>query len=900
MVKLFSFFLYLLGRHHLMRYVLLLFYCSLCSGDKVNAQELNRMVWDELPPIPSQLGDTYGEGLAGHFAGVHNDALLVAGGSYFNSKGRPWNGDKRNLSDAIHVLEYRSGGKYQWLDSVFRLPTARAYGASVSTPEGVICIGGADSSSYHDDVIQLSWSKADRVVSIRNLPDLPAPMAYMGAVLLDNAIYVAGGEASHAKGHATKAFYRLDLGEDGNSDWQWESLPPWDGPGRVMPVLAAQNNGRYPSLFLFSGRGGAVEGEELLYDAHVYDTRTNQWKQLQNIRLGDDSMRCLSGASSVAVGLNHVLVFSGADSEDHRQFRSAQNAYRNSVNAAERDSLRRELNEIVDNHDGFSGEVLAYHTLTDSWITIGEFPRAAPVATQAVWWHNEIVIPGGEVAPALRSPIVWKANLVAKESSVLNTWDYLFIALYFISILYIGYKYKKNIKTTNDYYKAGGRIPGWASGVAIFGTLLSAITFLTTPAKTFNESWIYFLPTISSLIAAPLVVFYILPEYFKINVTTAYEYLESRFSAAVRMLGSLSFLSFQIAKFGIMLLLPALAISAIAGIDVMLCIIVIGLFSTIYGTLGGIEAVVWTEVLQVAVFLLAAVLSIVVVVLKLDGGMGDIIAANRDFGKFDFVNWDVSLTEITVFVAISYWIGGGLVPYIADQTVIQKYLVTKDSKSAARGVWINGVLIVLSSVLFFAIGSALFAYYHAFPEKLNPVLPTQESIFPWFIVNELPTGIRRIVVAGIFAVAMSTISSTMNSMSAAVVTDFVRFKSISPGKKLVIAKVVSAMFGIIGTLIAVVMFVYEVGSLWDMIRRMTGLLTGGLAGLFLLGIFTKRANHVGALVGFTGSAVIQYVVSLHTPIHFMVYSLTGMLSCFVIGYLASIVYRSRHSAVNTH
>src|SRR5690606_14709572 len=389
--------------------------------------------------------------------------------------------------------------------------------------------------------------------------------------------------------------------------------------------------GRYPSLFLFSGRGGAVEGEELLYDAHVYDTRTNQWKQLQNIRLGDDSMRCLSGASSVAVGLNHVLVFSGADSEDHRQFRSAQSAYRNSVNAAERDSLRRELHEIVDNHDGFSGEVLAYHTLTDSWITIGEFPRAAPVATQAVWWHNEIVIPGGEVAPALRSPIVWKANLVAKESSVLNTWDYLFIALYFISILYIGYKYKKNIKTTNDYYKAGGRIPGWASGVAIFGTLLSAITFLTTPAKTFNESWIYFLPTISSLIAAPLVVFYILPEYFKITVTSAYEYLENRFNSATRLLGSLSFLCFQVAKFGVMLLLPALAISAIAGIDVMLCIIVIGLFSTIYGTLGGIEAVVWTEVLQVAVFLLAAVLSIVVVVLKLDGGMGDIIAANRDF-----------------------------------------------------------------------------------------------------------------------------------------------------------------------------------------------------------------------------------------------------------------------------
>src|SRR3546814_1315688 len=105
-----------------------------------------------------------------------------------------------------------------------------------------------------------------------------------------------------------------------------------------------------------------------------------------------------------------------------------------------------------------------------------------------------------------------------------------------------------------------------------------------------------------------------------------------------------------------------------------------------------------------------------VVASKVDGGMVEIIAANCVCGKFDFINWDLSLAEITVFVAISYWVGGGLVPYIADQTVIQKYLVTKDSRSASRGVWINGVLIVVSSVLFFAIGSALFAYYHAFPE----------------------------------------------------------------------------------------------------------------------------------------------------------------------------------------
>ncbi len=871
-----------------MRYYFFCIIAFTLLASPVCAQEERRVIWDELPPIPSE-SSMRGEGLAGHFAGVHNDVMLVAGGTYFREKGRPWNGDSRVWNESIRVLERGKSGEYQWLDTVFKLPAGRAYGAAVSTPKGVLCIGGMDSSSYRTDVFLISWNQSKRTVETTNLPELPVPMAYMGAVLLDGSVYIAGGVEAQNKGRATKSFYRLDFGKAGDDDWQWEKLPSWNGPSRMMPVVAEQNNGKDHSLFLFSGRKGAAEGEELLVDAHVYDVHTNQWKQLQDIRLGDGSLRCLSGASSVAVGLNHILVFSGADSEDHRKFRSAQNQYRNSKTSAEQDSLRGVLNGIADNHSGFSRDVLAYHTLTDSWIRVGEFPRAAPVVTQAVWWHNDIVIPGGEIAPALRSPTIWKANLATKESSVLNAWDYLLILLYFITVLYIGYRFKKNIKTTNDYYKAGGRIPGWASGVAMFGTLLSAITFLTTPAKTYNESWIYFLPTVSSLVVAPLVVFYIIPEYFKINVTTAYEYLENRFSATVRTLGSLSFLSFQVAKFGVMLLLPALAISAITGIDVMLCIIVIGLFSTVYGTLGGIEAVVWTEVLQVAVFLLAAVLSIVVVAMKLDGGMSGIIAANRDFGKFDFVHWDFSFAEITVFVAISYWVGGGLVPYIADQTVIQKYLVTKDAKSASRGVWINGVLIVVSSILFFTIGSALFAYYHAYPEKLNPVLPTQESIYPWFIVNELPSGVRGVVVAGIFAVAMSTISSTMNSMSAAVVTDFVRFKPIESGKQLLIAKIVSAMFGILGTLIAAIMFIYEVGSLWDMIRRITGLLTGGLAGLFLLGIFTKRANPLGALVGFIGSAVIQYVVSMHTPIHFMVYSLTGMLSCFIIGYLASIV-----------
>ncbi len=199
------------------------------------------------------------------------------------------------------------------------------------------------------------------------------------------------------------------------------------------------------------------------------------------------------------------------------KFRIVLTAFNAAEDLVKKQEYRDKLNEISNAHKGFSKDVLAYHTLTDQWTKVGEFPAALPVLTQVSLWNGEMVFPGGEIAPAKRSAEIWRASMISRESSVLNGWDYLFIIAYFLAIFYIGYKYKKNIHTTNDYYKAGNRIPGWASGVAIFGTLLSAITFLTTPAKTFNENWMYFLPTISSMVVAPLVILYIIPVYFNLK-----------------------------------------------------------------------------------------------------------------------------------------------------------------------------------------------------------------------------------------------------------------------------------------------------------------------------------------------------------------------------------------------
>lgn len=851
------------------------------------------LTWQQLSSLPPIPGLNQSLGFAGAYSGVHNDALIVAGGTNFVDGKKPWEGGKKVWYNTVYVLEKKSEQRYEWVTSSATLPHSLAYGASVSTSEGVICIGGADEQAYHRAVFALRWNRQSRTVETEPLPDLPVPLAYTSAVLLGTKIYVAGGEESPQTHLSTSYFFSLDLAKKGDKTaFRWEKLATWPGPARIMPVLTAQNDGETNCLYLFSGRSiGANGTDALLSDGYSYNPKLRSWKKLADIQLPQETAaRCVVGAPAIPFGLNHILVFGGADNEVHRRFRVVLKAFNQEKPGSSKDSLRQELNRIAASHPGFSRDILAYHTITGQWLKAGELPEPGPVLTQATRWGDAIVVPSGEINPANRSAKIWRADPITITSSVLGWLDYGVILLYFLGVVYIGFRYSKGTKNTNDYYKAGGRIPGWVSGVAIFGTLMSSITFLTTPAKTYAGNWLYFLPTLSSLVVAPIIVYFIVPVYVRLNITTAYEYLEKRFSPLLRTIGSLSFLAFRVAKIGVILLLPSLTISAITGIDVVTCVTVIGLFSTVYCALGGIEAVVWTEVLQVFVLLLGALLSFIIIAFRIDGGVAGIFATSQDLGKLDFIKWDAGFVELTVFIVISYWIGGGLAPYTSDQAVIQKYLTTKDEKSAAKGVWLNAFIIATSSFLFFAIGTALFAFYKAYPTHLNPSLATPESIFPWFIVNELPVGIKGMVIAGVFAAAMSSLNTSMNSMSSAVVIDYLQYrKGIRPRTQLFLAKGVSALFGLIGTGLAVMMFIWEVGSLWDLMRKLIGLLTGGLAGLFLLGIFTKRANAQGALIGFIVSSAVQYFIS-NSSIHFMVYSLTGIASCFITGYLASLLF----------
>jgi Na+/proline symporter len=221
--------------------------------------------------------------------------------------------------------------------------------------------------------------------------------------------------------------------------------------------------------------------------------------------------------------------------------------------------------------------------------------------------------------------------------------------------------------------------------------------------------------------------------------------------------------------------------------------------------------------------------------------------------------------------------------------VLQRYLTTKTEKEAKNGLWLC-VWLGLAALVFWAVGTALWGYYRSHPANLTPALDQTDRIFPWYIVNQLPTGVAGLVIAGVFAASMSSLDSSMNSMSAAVVTDF--YRRFSPRateeSSLRLAKWVTALAGLAGTVFALIMAGSEIKSLWDTFSKILGLFGGGLAGLFMLGMFTRRATGTGAVIGLFGSAVVLWLVKTQTNLHFFLYGVVGIASCVVIGWLASL------------
>ena len=798
----------------------------------------DRLEWRDLPALPLALG--------GQFAGVSNGALLAVGGSGFEVS--IFEGGQKKWHDSIYVLEPGASG---W-QLAGRLDHPLAYGGSVTVTDGVICIGGSSSERHFADVFRLSRASSGKLEKTQ-LPSLPSPCANLGAAVLGNVLYVAGGQLAPISTQAMRQLWALDLSVPSA---QWRELEALPGPGRILPVMTAQNG----ALYVFSGAelsrgadGGAVR--RYLADGWRYQP-SHGWSPVAS------PPRPVVAAVAAPYGQSHVFVFGGDDGG----------------NAAR-------IWELKETHPGFSRDVLAFHTITNTWTRMGDLPESL-VTTTAVRWQNRTIIPGGEDRPGHRSARVLSAGFVTRKSSF-GALNYFVLIGYLGVNLLIGAVLVRRQHDTNDYFRGGQRIPWWAAGIAIFGTQLSSLTFMAVPAKTYDTNWAYIFQNVAIILIAPLVVFCYLPFFRRLDVTSAYEYLEKRFNLATRLYGSTAFVLIQTGRMAIVLYLPALALSVVSDLNVYFCILTMGLLATCYTLLGGAEAVTWTEVLQNIILLGSAIVAVVFIALSLDGGASQLISTALADGKIQTFDWSWNFTAATVWIVLFGSVFSQLVSYSADQAVIQRYMTTPTEHQAARAIWVNALLTIPATLLFFGIGTALYVYYKQKPQLLNPDLPT-DAIFPWFIVSDLPAGVSGLVIAGLFAAGQS---GAQSSVATALVTDFYRrFRPDAPDRRcLTLARWLTLALGIIAVGTASLMATYPIESQWDLFLRMLGLLGGGLSGVFALGIFTGRAHGTGVLVGVAASAAILLLVQRFTQAHFFTYAGIGMISCMVVGYVASVM-----------
>ena len=726
----------------------------------------------------------------------------------------------------------------------------KAYGASVQVPGETIYIGGMNENG------------SDKTVSPASLPPLPKPLDNFAACYGVDRIFVAGGQTN---GVPNKDVFALDW-PDGK---EWVKLCELPDDGRLQPCMAVQNAPEGKALYVFGG---------FLKDVYTYGLKLNL-KSLEWTKTSPTAGQALVGSCCTPCGYSHILFFGGVN---YAIFLSAIQGKQDSL------YLRHEPSWYK-----FRSDVLAYHTITDSWTVIkGDtaLARAGAALTpfEGGWYYS-----GGETMPGIRSDKI--SRIETKHETHFGWLNWTVLILYLVAMLGMGIYFMKRENGAEDFFKGGGRIPWWAAGISIYATMLSAITYMAIPAKAYATDWTYYPMLWMIPVVGFPVIWYYLPYFRRLKAASAYAILEERFNLATRMMASTLFCIFMVARMALVMYLPSLALTAVTGIDIYLCIVLMGLVTIIYCTMGGVEAVIWGDVVQGCILVGGAIFAAVYLWAGTEGGFSGAWQIAVDNDKMRMFVWSLDYRRVTFWVAI---IGGGiannLISYTSDQTVIQRYMTTKDEKSAGRSILVNGFMSVFISVAFYFIGTGLYTFYKTHPQSLDITMQHADAIFPYFMMSQMPAGIAGLLIAAIFAATMSTISSNINSVSTAFSVDFVqRFRPKTTDAALLrVARWTCVISGLIGLGIALLMATWDIASLLDYFNTILGLLTSGLGGLFFMGLFMKRVNGINALTGFLAGEVVviylQFFIPENVRPSFMLYGAIGMAVSILIGWLLSL------------
>jgi len=792
---------------------------------------------------------------AGMFFGQSGNALIVGGGY----------DESRKPSSEVFVCSGTSWRKFTLKEAV---AFAGYASAKFSDKSGqLFVVGGVSTTGITRTVQVLQWSGAELLQTA--LPNLLAPVAMAGVGIFEDQtekqLYVACGTTSPDATSASSRLFRYAL--DAKPGANWEELPPLPGPGRLLPGVICFYN-----------------------DVHV----------LGGFTVGSDGGKCVLAPSSDAAAFRWKAI-DGTSFKGWRKlvplpepvaapilFMTGQ------VHAALAGGFSQ---PVTGNFIGGEGSPPAstglnvYHNVTDTWVNKGSLP--VPVAAGAVLRAGDVQTMVG---------LTQNGGLVAFDVALkrmvktLRWPDYVALLGYFVIVAVVGVSFSGK-QTRGDQYALGDRkIPWWMAGISMFAAAASSISFMAIPAQAFRTSLLWALPALVLIPMFFLEAYVLYPLIRRLEITSTFEYLERRFHPSLRFIASAQAMALQtFGRMNMVLLLPALAISAVTGLSIYVSVLLMGVVTTIYTAKGGMKAVVLTEVIQGLTMVVGISLIVILAITGLPGGWKSFVEVGTRFHKFDLAIWSPDLAMPAIWFLV-------LTPFLnklafsADQPVVQRVFATplKDVRKLAL------MFLCFSVFISFAVnfaGISVFAYFHQHPNQLDPSM-TNDQVIPLYIVQRLPMGVAGLIIASLFAAAMSALAGGMNSVAILFTEDFYRKlrTDASDRERLLVMRLASMVAGALATGCALYMASMNQRSLFQIWNELFALLGGGFLGIYILGSYTRRANAIGAFSGAIFSIGFTVWLKTCTPVHWCMYMPGGVISCVVFGYVVSLLTPpSKHS-----
>ncbi len=777
----------------------------------------------------------------GAFAGSAGGALVVFGGEAASKN-----------AQVLPLGTPPAAARWQAVPA----PFARAWGAVAQGADEMIAVGGiSENGQVSGAVDRLRWSDGSLVHTA--LPALPVPLAGAGAAIIGRKLYVTGGLRALDAAKAENALYVLDLAA---TQPAWAELEPLPGVGRFLPAVT----GQYDFIQVYGGREvvSAADG------SRTYRATDEVWffrpvpleaSTRKGWLRGAAVPKPIAGAAAAPSGQAHVYLAGGDETP--------------LVNAP-----------FALNADNQPRAMRLFHVLTDAWVDTGVmFPGVRPVVVRGK--GAELFVFAGEGTAAVAE---FSGIRRVRDLAII---DYVVIIAYFGLLAGIGWYFSHQKESSSDYSLGGRKVQWWAAGISMFATGASAISFMAVPALAFATNLVWTLPIIIYVGGYFVQAHIIFPLLRRLQLTSTFEYLEQRFNMPLRLIASgqqILFLTFG--RAAVVLVLPAIAISTTTGLNVFLSVAVMGALTTVYTAVGGYKAVIWTEVFQGILKFLAPVAMVGVIFYALPGGFKEFIQVGKEYQKFDIalITWDMTVPALWIMVLNTFI--ASTVSLAGDQPMIQRVFSAPEHE-VRRVAFMNVLCGILIAFVVNILGLSIFAFFRAYP-GLFDAGSQNDQIVPLFATQGLPVGLAGVVIAAIFASAMATVASNMNSVSTLYVEDFYRRwrPNATDARRLSVLKFTAYLVGAIGTIMALLLAALPIKSMMVVWSQVASLLGGGIVGVYTLGMITTRANGVGAICGAAASVVVTLLVKLFTPLHWSMYSPVAIGSCLLVGYGVSLLF----------